>query len=62
MANRSRFPFLVCLIALVVCLPGSFALAGDVKATISQLKSGTQAMLMGLYFRNQQLGWAAGAG
>ena len=36
--------------------------AEDVRATIVQQKSGTQATLMGVYFRNAAVGWAVGAG
>ena len=62
MCRRPRLRFLVCLIALLTCLPLSIASSGDLKAVVIQQKSGTQAMLMGLYFRSPLLGWSVGAG
>ena len=48
--------------ALLVAMSLPVSSAEDVRATIVRQKSGTQATLMGVYFRNAALGWAVGAG
>ena len=63
MCNGSmRAPLSMFVLALLVALPLSASSAEDVRATIVQQKSGTQATLMGVYFRNAAVGWAVGAG
>ena len=62
MGKGSTHALSMVVLALLVALPLSVSSADDVRATIVQQKSGTQATLMGVYFRNAALGWAVGGG